>query len=182
MKPRIFIGSSSEKLQLSYDVQESLGNSVHGTVWKLGVFEVGQFSIESLFEALEKHDFAVFVFAPDDVTRMRGAVENTVRDNVIFELGLFMGRLGRQNTFMLTPASSKLHLPSDLVGITTAPYEADREDGNFVAAIGVACNQIRRAIMKVWRGNRLDYFAREFVTPSELEELWHFCNARVPES
>jgi hypothetical protein len=42
----------------------------------------------------------------------------------------------------------ELHLPSDLAGVTPATYDPDRQDGNLNAALGPACNQIRKAIQK----------------------------------
>jgi predicted nucleotide-binding protein len=43
---------------------------------------------------VDASDFAIAIAQPDDVTKTRGKRKNTPRDNVIFELGFFMGRLG----------------------------------------------------------------------------------------
>ena len=145
MKPRLFIGSSTEALDIAYAAQESLERYAEVTVWTQGMFELSSYTLEALIETLAASDFALFVFAPTDVTRMRGTQQNCVRDNVIFELGLFVGRLGRQRSFIILPRDEKLHLPTDLVGVTCATY-ANRNDGNLVAALGPATNQIRRAI------------------------------------
>ena len=75
---------------------------------------------------------------------IRKQKHKTVRDNVIFELGLFMGRLGRGRTFVLVPNGVDLHIPSDLVGWNTVQYDSTRK--NTVAAVGSACNQIRSVI------------------------------------
>lgn len=68
------------------------------------------------------------------------------RDNVIFEIGLFMGHLGRSRTFILHQANAKLKIPSDLSGVTTAMYEWPREDKSCRSAVGAACDNIRETI------------------------------------
>jgi hypothetical protein len=68
------------------------------------------------------------------------------RDNIIFELGLFMGRLGRERTFIVRPASGPLKIPSDLAGIATAAFDWPRSDENYRAALGPACDLIRDVI------------------------------------
>ncbi len=75
---------------------------------------------------LEKHDFAVLVLTPDDVTESRGASQLSPRDNVLFECGLFMGRLGRERAFIVCDKSTKLKLPSDLAGVSLIPYDGSR--------------------------------------------------------
>jgi predicted nucleotide-binding protein len=67
-----------------------------------------------LVGALNGSDFGVFVFPPDDVVRMRKKEHQAIRDNVIFELGLFIGRLGRERNFIVMPrGTDKLHIPSE---------------------------------------------------------------------
>ena len=55
-------------------------------------------SLQGLVEQVLKFDFAVLIMTPDDLTEKRGVSEMSPRDNVIFELGLFMGALGPART------------------------------------------------------------------------------------
>ncbi len=149
MKPRAFIGSSVEGLPVAYAVQQNLLHDAEVTVWDQGVFELSATTIESLTNAVGMTDFGIFVFSPDDVTRMRGAEANSVRDNVLFELGLFIGKLGRGRVFFLIPTDSPPHIPSDLLGIAPAKYQTNRADGSMQAATGAACHQMRLQISKL---------------------------------
>jgi predicted nucleotide-binding protein len=141
-KPRIFVGSSMESLSIARAVRANLDSDGEVTLWDHGVFKISDFGLDSLLEATRSHDFAIFVFAPDDKLTKRGRVAGAVRDNVLFELGLFMGRVGRERVFVLLPYGVELHFPSDLAGWTTARYDPKRKD--LASALGVACDQIRR--------------------------------------
>lgn len=149
MKPKIFIGSSVEGLSVAYAIQQNLTHDAESTVWDQGIFELSLTTIESLANAVERSDIGIFVFSPDDITIMRGKESSTIRDNVIFEFGLFVGRLGRDRVFFITPEGNDLHLPTDLLGVTPGKYNPIREDGSLQAATGPACNQIRQAIKKL---------------------------------
>jgi hypothetical protein len=138
----MFIASSVENLDLAYAAQEGLEHDVESTVWNQGVFTLSRTTMSSLIDIL-------FVFAPSDITEIRNSKKQTIRDNVIFELGLFIGRLGQERCFLIVPSDVEdLHLPSDLTGITTASYDPTRQDGNTNAALGPACNKIRKAVQK----------------------------------
>ncbi|GAA3385047.1 TIR domain-containing protein [Cryptosporangium minutisporangium] len=147
MRPRVFIGSSSEALKICHAIQHELEQDFDVTVWDQDVFRLTRGALDSLLTALDASDAGVFVLRPDDSTESRGSVQPTVRDNVLFELGLFLGRLGPERTFMLTPKNSPVHLPTDLLGLTSAHYDPIRFDrGEERPAIAPACRQIRRAL------------------------------------
>jgi tetratricopeptide (TPR) repeat protein len=149
VKPKIFIGSSVEGLSVAYAIQQNLTHDAEPTVWDQGIFDLSKTTMESLTKAVDESDFGVFVFSPDDITKMRGSDRNTVRDNVIFEFGLFTGKLGKDRVFFVRPDRHDLHLPTDLLGITPGIYNPNREDGRLQAATGPACNQIREAMKKL---------------------------------
>src|SRR4051812_3252851 len=140
MKPRIFIGSSTERLEIAYAIQESLDHDAQTTVWTQGIFKLSSSALDSLINSLDNFDFAVFVFHPDDVTQIRQSSYETVRDNLIFELGLFIGKIGKDRVFFLVPRDvHKLHLPTDLLGITPGTYDNTRTDNNLLASLGSFC-------------------------------------------
>ena len=146
-KARVFIGSSAEKkgLDIARAVQSELQHDYSAEIWNQNtVFYLGKTTIAALEDAVDTYDFGIFVFTPDDKVIKRGQKADVPRDNVIFELGLFIGKLSRFRAFALQPRGVKLQLPSDLKGMTVASY--DPQDPNIDAAVGPACRQIRIAI------------------------------------
>lgn len=146
MKPKVFVGSSVEGLSIGYAVQKNLRRTAEVTLWDQGVFQLSNSTLESLLAGLTSFDFAIFVFSPDDLLKIRGAEESAVRDNVVFELGLFVGRLGKERCFIFVPENAQLHIPTDLIGMTPATYEVDRRDGNEQAGCGSACHDVAERI------------------------------------
>ena len=150
MKPKIFIGSSREGVNIADAIHANLTYDAECTVWNSGVFQLSQTTLSDLVRVLRESDFGVFVFSPDDISLMRGSANPTVRDNVIFELGLFIGRLGPERCFFLVPDhAADLRLPSDLAGVTPGRYEGSRSDGNWMAALNPACMQIKMQIARL---------------------------------
>lgn len=149
MKPKIFVGSSVEGLNVAYAIQQNLTHDAETTVWDQGVFELSKTTNESLSNILDSVDFGVFVFSPDDKTVMRGKKTLSIRDNVLFELGLFIGKLGRDRVFFMIPEKTDLHLPTDLLGVTPGKYDPNREDKSLQAATAPTCNQIRNQIKQL---------------------------------
>ncbi len=135
MKPRVFIGSSTEGLAIAHAVQANLESAAEVTMWSDDVFLPGSHVLESLLHQAERSDFAVFVFSTDDIVSIRGSEQLTVRDNVVFELGLCIGLLGPKRSFMVMPNIQHLRIPSDLNGINAATFEPDRANKDVVAAL-----------------------------------------------
>ncbi len=149
-KPRCFIGSSTEGLAVARAVQEELDHDAEVTLWNQDVFQLSTIAFDRLIRAIEDTDFAVFVFSADDVAKIRGQEQQIARDNVVFELGLAIGTLGRDRTFFLKPRNAaNLRMPSDLAGLEPATFDSERSDGNLVAAVGSACTKMRRAFRRL---------------------------------
>lgn len=93
-RPRVFIGSSSEGLEIAETIQLNLDHLCEVTIWTQGLFTLGSGVLEALAAKLSEFDYAILVLTPDDLTESRNQALFSPRDNVIFELGLFMGYLG----------------------------------------------------------------------------------------
>jgi predicted nucleotide-binding protein len=127
-KPSLFVGSSSEGLDFARPVRALLAEDAEVTLWNEGSFAIGSTFIESLINALPRFDFAALMLTADDLLTSREVTTLSPRDNVLFELGLFMGRLGRSRTFVIRPRGDQVKIPSDLAGLTTAVYDWPRAD------------------------------------------------------
>src|SRR5664279_2263445 len=112
LRPAVFIGSSAEGLDAARAIQVLLDRSCEVEIWSQGTFGPGGGTLESLVSAVDRFDFAILIVNPDDTAISRGQQKSVPRDNVIFELGLFMGALGRERTFMVFDRTRPVNLPS----------------------------------------------------------------------
>lgn len=147
-KPRIFIASSLESLDIADAINVNLDHQAEVTVWKNG-FGLSTNSIDPLLAIACTVDFSIFIFTPDDVLTIRDQNKSVVRDNVLFELGLFIGTLGAKRCFIVKPRDTELHFPTDLVGLTPADYEGNRSDGDLVSAVNHPCVFIKTEVAKL---------------------------------
>lgn len=95
----------------------------------------------TVIEKFEKHadvGFALVLLTPDDVgfeasmldlPEEERSYKHRARQNVIFELGYFVGKLGRSNVFYLYREGVKL--PSDLLGLIYKKIEGSMEDVGY---------------------------------------------------
>ena len=148
-KPRLFIASSAEGLGIAEAVNVNLDHDFEVTIWKNGTFKLSSTTIDDLVTKSSLVDFALFIFVPDDITIIRSRKEHVVRDNVLFEMGLFIGAIGKERSFILKPRSVEMHLPTDLLGTTSADYESDRSDGDLVSATNRACSLIKAEVERL---------------------------------
>lgn len=125
-KYKVFIGSSLEHIKYAEAVQLSFDNDeiFDPVCWTQGVFSPSNYTLEDLMVQLGEASFGIFVLAPDDLVRIREKDYTTVRDNVIFEMGLFFGALGRKRTFFIVPKDTEypFRIPSDLTGLNYVSY------------------------------------------------------------
>jgi predicted nucleotide-binding protein len=170
MRARVFIGSSSSPdrmrttMALAHRLQKDFG--VIPRVWTY-VFPPTESTLISLVNMSEEIDFAVFILGHDDLVlksrtanpegkgeRVEG--ENwTTRDNVIFELGLLIGTLGKERCFAVLPEiprdlevnQPRCHLFTDYLGTNYCTYLATKEPGlDPLDAVFVACQEIGNQI------------------------------------
>ena len=147
-RPVLFVGCSTESLNLGRAIQSALDyDPIIVKVWTEGIFRPSQFPVESLEHELHSVDFAVLVLSPDDTIVSRDEKSDAPRDNLILELGLFMGALGRARTFLVCPRGVEIKIPTDLMGITPLTYKPE-PDLNPATAVAEACNEMRKIIMK----------------------------------
>ena len=176
IRPKLFIGSSVEGLKVAYAIQENIEHQAEVTVWDQDVFKLSRNTLEELIRLIDLFDFAVFVFGSDDIKIIRGNKISTPRDNVIFELGLFIGTLGINRTFFVLPRDNvKIHLPTDLAGIHSGDYDAARSDGNLKAALGPFCNKLRNVIDVFGRRPKIEISGSALGLMPEFDQAAAIC-------
>lgn len=121
MKARIFIGSSKEGLNIAQKVKNFFSADFECSIWTDDIFQYNESYLETLLKEANLFDYGILIFTKDDFTKSRDNYFDSPRDNVVFEFGLFLGRLGRDNAFILQEENVKL--PSDLFGITHATFK-----------------------------------------------------------
>jgi Predicted nucleotide-binding protein containing TIR-like domain len=144
-------------------------------MWGRGGWKVDP--IESLMQEARQSDFGIFVFAPDDKVDIRGQVLTVPRDNVIYELGLFSGTLDPKRCFFLVPMGMRIHMPSDLAGLTAGRYDAKRTDGNWDSAVDSFCSTVKqkksdRALFRQSRENYLTILATQYECCNWITDEW----------
>jgi hypothetical protein len=128
MPIKVFIGSSTE----GKDYARAIGDVIVGLggyeilPWWSAVFPVGETFIESLISAADRVDAAVLVATPDDLRVMRQREDFVIRDNVLYEYGLFSGKFGRFRTALAVVGNTVC--PTDLRGVTCISLPV-KEDG-----------------------------------------------------
>jgi predicted nucleotide-binding protein len=148
-RSRLFVICSKEGLSAAQALQEAFQyDNFSVTLWTDGVFRASGYPVPSLVRQLDLSDFAVAILSPDDTRISRETSAVVPRDNVLFELGMFIGRLGQHRSFLMEPRDADITLPSDLTGITTIPYRSGPPE-EMLSLVGPACNALRRIINEI---------------------------------
>lgn len=143
---RLFIICSVEALPVARLIHNGLQHDPFDVIiWSEGVFKVTNYTLETLESEVDQADFAIAIAHGDDIAEIREKEWPVPRDNVIFELGLFMGRLGRARAILMEPREDKVKLPSDIAGVTTIGYRyvSGKDEASHIAP---AVNDLRSHI------------------------------------
>ena len=149
-KPRVFVGSSIKGLDIARHARAALTHDANVELWEDALFKSTNVPVENLLRLVQEYDFALFILHPEDKATVREEEEVTVRDNVILELGLFLGKLGRSRVFFIAPHQTgrshrdRLYLPTDLSGITPPEYDANAP--NPRSSVANSLDEFRRAL------------------------------------
>ncbi|HHK8419395.1 TIR domain-containing protein [Vibrio parahaemolyticus] len=154
----MFIASSVEGLEVAESVKALLEHSsIRAEIWTQGTFKANGYPLEQLEQALQKHCFGLFIMTPDDILLRRNEEVNVARDNVLLELGMFIGKYGRDNCFIMLPRGETApKMPSDLTGFNTLDYDHDWFKDSPDAALGTSVRQIKLTIDTNKKKNALE--------------------------
>ena len=149
-KPVLFLISSVESIPIIDELLLELRYSDIDVVpWNAkSTFTAGSFTLDGLDIQLSKADFALAIAAPEDVMTKRKATGVAPRDNVLFELGFFMGTLSRERAFLALEKDKPIILPTDLNGLTPLTYTWDKDAGKDPDIKHLAI-ELKRIIAKV---------------------------------
>ena len=152
LKPKIFIGSSTAALPIAEKAKRYLTPIGDCIIWKEPhVWEANRSTFDNLLRMASYFDFGIFVAAKDDVTFTNGKFVLEPRDNVILEMSLFLGAMGRDKSFLVVENGVKL--PSDFDGIYMPRF--DKDDDNSIKA---ACEELSGKITEHYRLGHLSLY------------------------
>lgn len=125
---KLFIGSSREGLAIAKKMQkileEKFADFLDCKLWTDGeIFSLNKGTLDSLTAASRKFDYGILIATADDIRKSRNRKSIIPRDNVMFEMGMFIGSLGLSRAFLLVEKSATL--PTDYNGVTVAFFEND---------------------------------------------------------
>jgi len=144
---RIFIASSFEQRRTA----RRIGRALREPGWSVEIwdkaFEFSKTYIESFESVLDEVDFAVVVLTGDDAALVRRKDAVLPRDNVIFELGAFVGRIGRDRSFFFGYVKSGARIASDLSGANDVMvYPESVATSRDRPGLRAACERLKRQI------------------------------------
>jgi len=120
-RSRIYIGASLDGLPVARELKLGLAEDADCTLWTQGAF-----SLEKLVQDATQFDYAVLVLGPADLSSEAAAGRNRPRDNILFQIGLFAGLLGRSRMLLVHSRDVPLDLPPDLARLRTATFGSGR--------------------------------------------------------
>lgn len=148
-KPTLFIASAFDQ-GLAYAAAEELRDCVRGITWDrmANSSSLSGSLLEALMDMLDEANCGLFLFGQKGAPAPVEAA--TFGDGLIFELGLMVGRFGRERSFLILPTDVPEALPPRVArGLVSAHYNMPADRHELPAAIRAPCDQVRQALRKL---------------------------------
>jgi len=125
----------SDRIFIVHGHDDAMKQAVSRTIEKLGLNPIilheqpnkGSNSIIEKFTKYANVSFAIVLLSPDDLAYSKGEspgqAKSRARQNVILELGFFLGRLGRERVLSLYREEKNFEMPSDYSGVLFVPFD-----------------------------------------------------------
>lgn len=132
---QVDVEEQSNRVFVVHGHDDSMKLAVARTLEKLGLHPIilheqpnlGRTIIEK-FTDYSGVSFATVLLSPDDIGYPRNAppeeAKYRARQNVILELGYFLGRLGRERVVVLHRQEERFEMPSDYSGVLYVPFDS----------------------------------------------------------
>jgi hypothetical protein len=168
-RPLLFLGSSGEYASINPSPIDVIRQELHSVAtvhpWNTSpIFQNMRGTFPSLLEATRHYGFGLFVLTPDDLTESRGTLQLSSRDNVLFELGMFLGALGQDKVFAIAEenrdGTGLIKVPSDLFGVHIDRFSMGDLD-HMTDSIGNALVRIKRQINESMQGFQISLRDKE---------------------
>ena len=152
LKPKIFIGSSKAGLVVAEKVKNNLSTIGDCFLWQdPNIWEPNKSTFDNLLKMASYFDFGIFVATADDLTLTNDNIVIEPRDNVILEMALFLGAMGKHKSFLLVENGIKL--PSDFHGIYMPRFDSKNDD-----SIESACSEYISKIEEHYKFGHLSLY------------------------
>lgn len=115
---QVFVGSSSEGRPLAEKVIDSLTQKNLSPLPWFDFFKNSRPPLQELEHLTLRADAAILVATVDDKAIIRQKHWHQMRDNVLFEYGLFAGTIGRSKCGLILPNVDEFRIPSDFLGVS----------------------------------------------------------------
>lgn len=164
-RPSVFLGSSKEGEAVGEIIIGELKDMADCVLWSKDFFKLNVSSFDNLCKEAISFDFAVLVATKDDKSIIRKKKHLVIRDNVVFEYGLFSGAIGRQKTFIVVQEGTKI--PSDWSGISLLFFKTEQD-------LLEVCEKLRKKIAEEHELSRIS------LLPSTASAIGYHTNFITP--
>lgn len=148
MKPKIFISSSAKGMEFVNALTEKLSKAADPIVWSANELSLSGNIIEKLNEYIEESNYGVFFIAPDELSENNDGHINIVKENILFELGLWLGKKGKDSMVIVAPDNIKNNIfPSDIKILKNKYYSVNKNDLNKKGAVESTFDIINKEIL-----------------------------------